>query len=215
MIYGIIAIVFLLLALSKIFFRKRHGKLSRRLHICFGVTAIVIISVHLITTLPLFSQRPIYVWITGFALLITLILIILSGAIKWNNWRHWHRVLAFLTIIILIGHVAANVVALQDYQSKVQSITVEDIDISKIPDGKYIGECNITFIYAKVRVTVKSGNIVEIEILEHRNERGSAAEQITYEIINENKINVDAITSATNSSKVIKMAVYNALNPIA
>ena len=67
------------------------------------------------------------------------------------------------------------------------------------------------FIYAKVEVTVQNGEITNINILEHRNERGKTAEVIADSIVDEQKIDVDAISGATNSSTVIKKAVENAL----
>ena len=69
----------------------------------------------------------------------------------------------------------------------------------------------MNFIYAKVEVTVEDGEIVSINILEHRHERGKAAEAITNKIVDEQKIDVDAISGATNSSTVYKKAVENAL----
>ncbi|WP_413927349.1 hypothetical protein [Clostridioides sp. ES-S-0006-03] len=36
--------------------------------------------------------------------------------------------------------------------------------------GTYVGECNINIISAKVEVTVKSGKISNINLLEHKNE---------------------------------------------
>ena len=69
----------------------------------------------------------------------------------------------------------------------------------------------MNFIYAKVEVTVQNGEITNINILEHRHERGKAAEVITDSIVDEQKIDVDAISGATNSSIVIKKAVENAL----
>lgn len=47
--------------------------------------------------------------------------------------------------------------------------------------------------------------------MEHRHERGKAAEVVIEKIIKEQKIDVDAISGATNSSTVIKKAVENAL----
>lgn len=67
------------------------------------------------------------------------------------------------------------------------------------------------FIYAKVEVTVQAGVITNIDILEHLNERGSRAEVVVDRIIEEQKIEVDAVSGATNSSTVIKKAVENAL----
>ena len=67
------------------------------------------------------------------------------------------------------------------------------------------------FVYAKVKVTVQSGVITNIDILEHKNGRGSSAEVVADRIIEEQKINVEAVSGATNSSTVIKKAVENAL----
>ena len=98
-----------------------------------------------------------------------------------------------------------------DYRKAVRETIFEDINISDIPDGVYVGEYDVDFIYAKVEVTVQNGEITNINILEHRHERGKAAEAITNRIVDEQKIDVDAISGATNSSTVIKKAVENAL----
>jgi uncharacterized protein with FMN-binding domain len=50
------------------------------------------------------------------------------------------------------------------------------------------------------------------DLLEHKNEHGKLAEIIINRIISEQKIDVDAVTGATNSSKVIEGAIQNALN---
>ena len=98
-----------------------------------------------------------------------------------------------------------------DYRQAVRETTFEDINISDIPDGVYVGEYDVDFIYAKVEVAVQNGEITNINILEHRHERGKTAEVITDSIVDEQKIDVDAISGATNSSTVIKKAVENAL----
>ena len=76
----------------------------------------------------------------------------------------------------------------------------------------YIGECNVGYIYAKVQVGVKDNIITVVNILEHRNERGKPAEVITENIVKTQQVQVDAISGATNSSKVIMKAVQNALS---
>ena len=67
-------------------------------------------------------------------------------------------------------------------------------------------------IYAKVEVTIQNGEITGIRILEHKNERGQAAEAVVDRIVAEQRIDVDAVSGATNSSTVLKKAVENALN---
>lgn len=118
-----------------------------------------------------------------------------------------------VVIFLLIGLLclALYLKSVSDYKQAVNNIVFEEIDITKIPDGTYVGECNVNFIYAKVEVTVQNGEIKNIDILEHKNERGEAAETVIDKIVDEQKIDVDAVSGATNSSTVLKKAVENAL----
>ena len=122
-------------------------------------------------------------------------------------------VLFVIVFLLLIGFVwgILYLKSVADYKKAVKETTFEDIHISDIPDGVYVGEYDVDFIYAKVEVTVQNGEITNINILEHRNERGKTAEVIADSIVDEQKIDVDAISGATNSSTVIKKAVENAL----
>ena len=45
---------------------------------------------------------------------------------------------------------------------------------------------------------MENGKIININILKHRHERGKAAETVIDKIIDEQKIDVDAISGATN-----------------
>ncbi len=122
-------------------------------------------------------------------------------------------VLFVIMFLLLVGFVLGirYLKSVADYRQAVRETTFEDINISDIPDGVYVGEYDVDFIYAKVEVTVQNGEIANINILEHRHERGKTAEVITDSIVDEQKIDVDAISGATNSSTVIKKAVENAL----
>lgn len=115
--------------------------------------------------------------------------------------------LLFLGLICM----GAYLKSVADYKRAVKETALNDVDISEVPDGVYIGEYDVNFIYAKVEVTVQDGVIADIAILEHKNGRGKSAEVITDRIIEEQKIDVDAVSGATNSSVVIKKAVENAL----
>lgn len=116
-------------------------------------------------------------------------------------------------LLLLVGLVWGIIYlkSVADYKKAVKETTFEEINIWDISDGVYIGEYDVNFIYAKVEVTVHNGEITNINILEHMHERGKTAEAITNEIVDEQKIDVDAISGATNSSTVVKKAVENAL----
>ena len=124
------------------------------------------------------------------------------------------KIVLFIVILLILIGLIPGIVYLKDvadYRQAVKETAFKEIHISDISDGVYIGEYDVNFIYAKVEVMVQNGQIKDINILEHRNERGKAAEAITNKIIEEQKINVDTIAGATNSSTVIKKAVENAL----
>jgi len=98
-----------------------------------------------------------------------------------------------------------------EYRDKVKNTLVPNVDISSVPDGSYIGEYDVGLIYAKVEVLVEAGKIADISIIEHRNGRGATAESVIETMIAEQRIDVDAVSGATNSSTVLKKAVELAL----
>lgn len=130
------------------------------------------------------------------------------------KWSIKKVALAIITLTVLVGVIvfAVYLKHVADYKRSVSEISIEEIHLSDIPNGVYIGECDVNFIYAKVEVTVDSGEITNIRILEHKNERGQAAEAVVDRIVSEQRIDVDAVSGATNSSTVLKKAVENALN---
>lgn len=85
------------------------------------------------------------------------------------------------------------------------------MNASNVKDGIYIGEYDAGYIYAKVSVTVQKGKLLDVTILEHKNERGKPAEKITTDMLEQQSTKVDVVTGATNSSLVIEKAVENAL----
>lgn len=119
-------------------------------------------------------------------------------------------IVIFIFTIVLIGG-AVYLKNVADYKQAVKETTFDEINISDVSDGVYIGEYDVNFIYAKVEVTVQNREITDIIILEHRHEHGKAAETVINEIVDEQRIDVDAVSGATNSSIVIKKAVENAL----
>lgn len=105
---------------------------------------------------------------------------------------------------IYLKHVA-------DYQRAVRETVIQEVNLSRVADGTYTGEYDVGFVYAKVEVTVAGGAITDVRILEHKNGRGGPAEAVTGAIVDQQRIGVDAVTGATNSSTVLKKAVENAL----
>ena len=68
------------------------------------------------------------------------------------------------------------------------AMTFESIDITKVRDGVYMGECNLFPVTAIVKVKVEGGRVIEAQSLE-----------------------VDAVSGASGSSKAMRKVIENAL----
>ena len=91
------------------------------------------------------------------------------------------------------------------------AIEVANVDLRQVKDGVYVGECSTPLVSAVVQVIVQDGKISAVEVLHHSNGRGKAAESIVDAVVERQSLNVDAISGATMSSKVILKAIENAL----
>lgn len=124
------------------------------------------------------------------------------------------KVIPRILLLVLIAALLCLAVYMKSvaaYQRAVEETRFEGVDLSTIPDGTYWGEYDVKFIRAEVEVTVQDGAITEIKLLEHKNGRGKPAETVLEEIVAQQRIEVDAVSGATNSSIVLEKAVENAL----
>ena len=88
------------------------------------------------------------------------------------------------------------------------------IDTSSLRDGTYKGEGNGFRGKVKVSVTVKSGKITNISVLENSDDQPyfKNATGLIDSIINTQNVNVDSVSGATYSSLGIKQAIANAIS---
>jgi uncharacterized protein with FMN-binding domain len=120
--------------------------------------------------------------------------------------------LIILAVIIAICAIIAYAVNGMDQNlDQLLDIEIEDADLSEVPDGTYPGSYKAPPIFVKVEVTVKDHAIADIEIIEHDNGKGAAAEAIIDEVVEKNSLHVDAVSGATYSSKVILLSIRDAL----
>lgn len=99
----------------------------------------------------------------------------------------------------------------KEYHARVDALELTGVDLAQIPDGVYMGSSDAVLVSAEVEVTVEDHRIVEIK-LQHNHGRGEAAEVITDRVIGAQSLDVELISGATSSSKVILDAIQNALN---
>lgn len=123
------------------------------------------------------------------------------------------KILIILAIIIAIITITAYVVVsnINKQLGELTNIELKNIDMSTIEDGVYYGSYDVTAVSVEVKVTVSNHTITKIDILKHINGQGSSAESIKEDVINAQSLQVDAISGATYSSKVILLAIENAL----
>ena len=218
MTVGIILAILYLFLLARPLLKKINNKKVRSAlftgHKIAGLLFLIVAVLHLFITLPLIKQRPLAMYILGFVMIFCGLVELISFFCRkiWKkSWLLIHRVTAVCILICLVLHVILGITSLNQYKKAIQEINIEEIDLTNVPDGTYLGECDAGYVYAKVEVLVSENKITSIKILEHGTERGKLAETIVDDILEQQKVSVDAVSGATNSSKVIEKAVSNAL----
>lgn len=83
----------------------------------------------------------------------------------------------------------------------------------RVRDGTYEGSASAWPNSAKVKVTIAEGKIAKIDLLSHFSSwiGNKAEEAVPARIIERQSTSVDAVTGATNSSRVIMNAVQDAV----
>lgn len=127
---------------------------------------------------------------------------------KWGK-----TVLIILSAVLLLGGLAGGLYLkpISDYKAKVNALDFANIDLSKVADGVYDGSCETGVVNATVQVTVRDHVIADISLVRHDNGRGASAEAVLQQMLRSQTTDVDAVSGATCSSKVIRKAVENAL----
>ena len=120
--------------------------------------------------------------------------------------------IVFVLIVLISAVLAYFIIQIQDNLNYLVDIPLEDIDLSTVENGTYTGEYEVTPISVILEVDIVDHEIVNIVILKHVNGKGEAAEVILTDVITNQSIEVDAIASATYSSKVILLAIKDALS---
>lgn len=122
-------------------------------------------------------------------------------------------VLIVILVLLILGLFAGGIYlkSIGEYKAKVDALTFDEIDLTKVEDGIYEGQCDTGIVRARVQVTVREHRLESIDLLEHENGRGAPAEAILDQMVQDQTTAVDAVSGATCSSKVIRKAVENAI----
>ena len=118
-------------------------------------------------------------------------------------------ILIAIVVIALVGFIF--IIKTNADLQQVSKAKIENVDLGKVADGNYQGEFSVFPISVELKVSVLNHKITNIVIEKHINGHGKPAEKIVDRVIATQSLQVDAITGATYSSKVILKAIEDAL----
>ncbi len=96
---------------------------------------------------------------------------------------------------------------------EVRSMEIQDMDLSRVADGKYTGEFSYSKSYCQVEVEVANHRIEAIRVLENgRSEHAKKAEGVIARVMDQQTSNVDVVAGATTTSKALLKAIESALS---
>lgn len=125
--------------------------------------------------------------------------------------RTTRYILLAILLLMILGFCSKFILTLKQFNREIAAIHISKVDLSRIPDGEYIGRSESVWVKATVKVVVKKHVITDIRILQHENGHGKPAEKILKLVKAKQSLNVQAVTGATASSKIILQALERAL----
>lgn len=123
------------------------------------------------------------------------------------------KFLAFIAAILVIA-VAGFSISLKTINNNLEELAnskISNINLSSSTDGVYTGSYEQFPVSAEVKVTIENQKIMKIDLIKHVTGQGGAAEVITEKVIETQRLDIDSISGATYSSKVILKAIENAM----
>ena len=118
-------------------------------------------------------------------------------------------VLIVFTVIGISGYIVIQ--NMNKSLDSLKEIEIETIDLSTIQDGTYEGTYKAFPIEVIVEVTIVNHVITEIDLIKHVSGQGAPGEEVIDLVILDQSLDVDLISGATYSSKVILLAIEDAL----
>lgn len=102
----------------------------------------------------------------------------------------------------------------QELVDSIEHIQIDRaMDFTTLRDGSYEALVDKQIVSARVRVTVKAGRVASIEILKHSHGPGKkrGAYELPARVVAAQSLDVDWVSGATGSSKVMLKAIEEAL----
>lgn len=94
----------------------------------------------------------------------------------------------------------------------VRKMPIENVDLGKVQDGTYNGAYVYGSYTYEVQVAVKGHKIEKIDVVSNRDSSyAKKAEGVIDRVLEEQAVNVDAVSGATTTSKALLKAIENAV----
>ena len=123
-------------------------------------------------------------------------------------------VIAVLVVLLGLGMGGGMLYTAEEHK-EAKNLPIAAIDFKNLNDGMYIGEYEggmKKWRTNKVQVTVSSGKVTDIKILEHKEKQSPEFTGKLYDrVIEAQSLQVDTISGATLTSKACLKSVENAL----
>ncbi len=123
----------------------------------------------------------------------------------------WVGLIVLLLVVILGVAFAVFMKKSEENFEALMAMPVPMVDLTTLSDGSYTGAYSVFPVDVEVTVEVSAQKIVAITIDKHINGQGKPAEVIIDSVVSEQSLDVDMISGATYSSKVIIKAIEDAL----
>ncbi len=125
--------------------------------------------------------------------------------------------IAIVVIILLItASLAGGYFFTASERREAMNLPIGSIDFSQLKDGTFVGDYEggmYKWRANKVQVTIASGKVVNIKLLEQTEKRPTEfTEELFGRVIQTQSLQVDAISGATLTSKAYLKGLENALN---
>ncbi len=121
------------------------------------------------------------------------------------------KIYLILLLLLVLSVILTGCKDPEEALKEIQMVEVENIDTNQLKDGQYTGEYQFDLVKAEVIIEIEGRRIKNIEIVKHENLKGKKAEVLPERILQKQSLNVDIVSGATFSSKVILKAIENAL----
>lgn len=126
--------------------------------------------------------------------------------------RH-KRLLKVLIILFVVIGIGGKLLydRLSSNLENLETMEIQEVDLAAVEDGRYVGFYGSFPVDAKVEVIVADHKITTINLLEHGNGQGGNAEVIPDKVVAQQSLQIDSVSGATYSSRVILKAIAVAL----